>query len=217
MVAQIAFELGRRNDLIATVIPRAINDAIQIYQKERFRFNELRPLAPFSFNTVQGTYIYDGTFDARIPKLYKIDYLNFLLGNVVSQMHRTTPEAIYLAIQPGQQAGPPSEWAWDGNSIIIYPAAPAQVFPITVLGYMTVDGPTDLDGDTTNPWMNAAERLIRSRAKYEIAVHVTRNKDMAALMSPDIGSGGACERYYGELKGEANKIRGTSRVRAMQF
>lgn len=222
MVAQITFELGHRTDLTATVIPRAINDAIQIYQKERFRFNELQPLAPFTFNTVQSVAFYDGAADARIPKLYKIDFLNFLLGNVTTQMHRTTPEAIYLALQANQQAGPPSEWAWDGQTIIIYPRAPAQVFPITVLGYMQVDGPTNLAGDTTNPWMNDAERLIRSRAKYEIALHITRNKDMQNAMSPDEPADsnqplGASLRYYRELKAEANKIRGTSRIRAMQF
>ena len=218
MVSQIVFELGRRTDLEATVVPRAIQDAIQIYQKERFRFNELQPLAPFTFNTVQGVAYYDGTFDARIPKLYKVDYLNFLLGNITSQMTRRSPETMYLLLQSNQESGPPSDWAWDGDTIVIYPRAPAEVFPITVLGYMQVDGPTGIDDpSTTNPWMNAAERLIRSRAKYEIALHVTRNKDMQAAMSPMAGSGGATERYYNELKSEANKIRGKSRIRAMQF
>jgi hypothetical protein len=90
------------------------------------------------------------------------------------------------------------------------------VFPITIGGYMQVDGPTS-GSDTTNVWMNTAERLIRSRAKYEIALHYTRNKYLITAMSPDAGSGGASERYYNELKGEANKIRGTSRVRPMAF
>lgn len=215
MVVQIVFELGRRTDLQATVVPRAINDAIQIYQKERFRFNELQPLSPFTFNTVQGTAFYGAAFDARIPKLYKIDYLNFVLGNVVSKMDRRTPEQIYLSLQDNQESGPPSDWAWDGNTIIIYPRAPAEVFPITVGGYMQVDGPTGIaDPSTTNPWMNEAERLIRARAKFEIAVNVTRDKNMIAAMSPEDG---AVSIYYDELKSEANKIRGTSRVRAMQF
>ena len=217
MIALIAYELGNRTDLQANgTILKAITDSIEIYQKERFRFNELAPLTPFTFNTVQGTAFYDGAFDARIPKLYKIDYLNFLLGNVNTQMMRRMPEQIYLALQANQQAGPPSDWAYDGNTIIIYPRAPAQVFPITVLGYMQVDGPTN-GADTTNPWMNEAERLIRARSKYEIALNYTRNKDMKAAMSPDNGSGGATERYYKELKSEANKIRGTSRIRAMPF
>jgi hypothetical protein len=82
---------------------------------------------------------------------------------------------------------------------------------------MAVAGPLPAayGSDTVNPWMNAAERLIRSRAKYEISVHVTRNKDMIAAMAPS--GGGMSEVYYDELKSEANKIRGTSRIRAMQF
>lgn len=221
MVSRVVFELGRRTDLQATVVPLAINDAIEIYQKERFRFNELAPLSPFTFTTVQGVAFYDGAFDARIPLLMKVDYLNYLLGVTTEKMSRVTPEEIYLALQGNQEAGPPSSWAWDGQSIIIYPRAPAQTYDVTVGGYLAVAGPTDLSGDTTNPWMNDAEGLIRSRAKYEISKHVTRNTVMEAAMSPDEPppgqQGGACWRYFKELKGEANKIRGTSRVRAMQF
>lgn len=215
MVAQIVFEIGQRADLQTTVVPRAIQDAIQIYQKERFRFNELQPLSPFTFNTVQGIAFYGVAQDARIPKLYKIDYLNFLLGNITTKMTRRVPETIYLLLQDNQESGPPSDWAWDGNSIIIYPRPPATSYPITVGGYMQVDGPTGIaDPSTTNPWMNEAERLIRTRAKFEIATHVTRDEKAAARFSPD---GGLTEVYYNELKSEANKIRGTSRVRAMQF
>lgn len=220
MVDQVALELGRRNDLKATVIPRAINDAIEIYRKERFRFNELQPLSPFTFNTVAGTAFYGAAQDARIPSLYKIDYLNYLLGVTTEKMSRTTPETVYLLLQGNQESGPPECWAWDGQTIVMYPR-PDVAYPITVGGYMAVDGPTDLAGDTTNPWMNDAERLIRSRAKYEISLHVTRNQSMIDAMSPDEpGAGektGACFRYYNELKSEANKIRGTSRVRAMRF
>lgn len=219
MKDRIAAEL-KRADLLEE-IGNAIEDAILIYQKERFRFNELQPLSPFTFNTVQGEAYYGAAADARIPKLYKIDYINFVLGNINSKMTRDTPENIYLALQDNQESGPPSDWAWDGQTIIIYPRAPAEVFPLTVGGYMQVDGPTVVT-DATNPWMNEAERLIRSRAKYEIALHVTRDKDMQAAMSPDEPSDsnqplGASLRYYRELKAEANKIRGTSRIRAMQF
>lgn len=220
MVAQIAFELGRRTDLVADVIPRAINDAIQIYQKERFRFNELQPLAPFTFNMVPGTLYYGVAADPRIPQLYKIDYLDYVLGTTLMRIWRASdPNQVYLANQAGPiQMGQPELWAYDGDTLVFYPS-PNIAYPVTVGGYLAVAGPVPAGyaTDTTNPWMNAAERLIRSRAKYEIALHTTRNKDMQMAMSPDDGSGGACERYYNELKSEANKIRGTSRVRAMQF
>lgn len=216
MVNQIAFELGNRNDLVATAIPSAINDAIRIYRKDRFRFNESQPLVPFILNTVPTQYIYTVTDDPRIVELYKIDYINYLLGSTNNKMGRDVPEAVYLATIAGQASGPPSFWAYDGNSIVIYPA-PNQVYQLTIGGFLTTPGPSDRETDTTNPWMNDAERLIRSRAKYEIALHVTRNKDMQAAMSPDAGSGGASERYFNELKSEASKIRGTSRIRAMRF
>lgn len=217
MISAIVFELGRRSDLQATVVPKFINDAIEIYQKERFRFNELQPLAPFTFNMVPGTLYYGVAADARIPLLYKIDYLNYVIGGEIYKIWRAeSPEQVYLANQAGAtQTGQPERWAYDGNSLVFYPS-PNIAYPITVGGYLAVAGPTDAT-NTTNPWMNAAERLIRSRAKYEISLHVTRNKDMVAAMSPDPDSGGASDRYYSELKGEANKIRGTSRIRAMPF
>lgn len=218
MVSRITFELGQRTDLANNgTIASAINDAVEVYQKERFRFNELQPLAPFTFNTVPGTVYYGVAADARIPQLYKIDYLNYLLGTEVYKISRAvSPEQVYLANQAGAtQTGQPELWAWDGDSIVFYPS-PNIAYPITVGGYLAVAGPlpANYGTDTTNPWMNAAERLIRTRAKYEIALHVTRNEKMITMYSP---VGGMCEKYFEELKGEANKIRGTSRVRAMQF
>lgn len=226
MIARIASELGQRTDLAPggaypTVITDAIADAIQVNQKERFRFNELVPLTPFVINTVQGQYIYTGADDPRIPLLMKIDYINYLLGNTPCRLERVFPEDVYLATIPGQQSGPPTSWAWDGQSIVIYPAPPAVSYPLTIGGYLAVAGPDSTTpaglSDTTNPWMNDAEILIRSRAKYEIALNFTRNDKMVAAMSPDEGSGGAAERAYNTIKGEANKVRATSRVRPMPF
>ena len=226
MINRIASELGQRFDLAPggaypSVIIDAITDAITIYQKERFRFNELQPLTPFVLNSVQGQYIYTSADDARIALLMDIDWINYLLGNTPCRLTRVFPEDVYLATIPGQQAGPPTSWAWDGQSIVIYPAAPAISYPITIGGYLAVAGPDPTSPtyltDDTNPWMNDAEMLIRSRAKYEIALNFTRNDKMVAAMAPDNGSGGASERFYNMLKSEASKIRGTSRIRPMQF
>lgn len=217
MVTAITYELGSRSDLAANgTILRYINNAIEIYQKERFRFNELTPRTPFTLNTQQGKFYYDGADDPNIPLLFDIDYINYILGTTVEKMLRETPENVYLALQTGQEAGPPQTWAWDGQSIIIYPNPPAQVYQLTIGGYLQFPGPTD-GADTSNVWMNDAEMLIRSRAKFEIATHVTRDEKMMARMNYAPGSNGAADQAYRMLKGEANKIRGTSRVRAMQF
>lgn len=221
MIAAVTYEIGQRSDLQANgTVLRYIQNAIEIYQKERFRFNELVPLTPFTLNTVQGQSVYTAVDDARIPLLMQIDYINYLLGNTTERMDRVMPETVYLALQNGQQAGPPQEWAWDGQSIVIYPAPPAQVYQLTIGGYVSVAGPDPSTpaglANTTNPWMNDAEMLIRSRAKYEIALHVTRNKDLIALMSPSTPGGAAYDAYC-MLKSEASKIRATSRVRPMAF
>lgn len=221
MIAVIAYELGQRSDLQTNgTILRYINNAIEIYQKERFRFNELQPATPFTLNTVQGQTVYDVNSDARIPLLYQIDYINYLLGTTTEKMSRVMPENVYLALQNGTEAGPPQEWAWDGQSIVIYPRPPSTSYQLTIGGYLQFAGPTN-GAETTNVWMNAAERLIRARTKYEIAVHVTRNAEMQKAQSPIMPAPGedghAAYWAYCELKGEANKIRGTSRIRPMPF
>lgn len=215
----IQYELGDRVDLRTNgTIARMVAVAIQAYQKERFRFNENTP-DQFQFFTTNGVAYYGAAQDARIPTLYHVDHLNYLLAQTTVECDRQTPESIYTALLTGQVAGPPQSFAWDGDNIILYPR-PNQAYKMTVLGYMTLAAPT-VEADSTSPWTNAAERLIRARAKYEIFTHVTRNFEMAQAMSPlppQPGEDGH-EAYwaYCELKGEANKIRGTGRIRPMRF
>lgn len=219
MYDRIQFELGDRTDLRANgAIAKAVATAIAAYQKERFRFNENTP-DQFQFNTTANLAYYSRVQDARIPLLYRVDAINYLLAQTTIRMERQSPESIYLSLLTGQVAGPPQNWAWDGDNIIIYPR-PNTAYLLTVLGYFTLAAPTD-PADTSSPWTNAAERLIRSRAKYEIFRHVTRNMEMAEMMSPMPAQPGeqGHEAYwaYCELKGEYSKIRGTSRIRPMRF
>lgn len=216
---RIQFELGDRTDLRSNgAIAAAVTTAITAYQKERFRFNENTP-DEFQFLTIPGIAYYGAAQDARIPTLFRIDALNYLLAQTTVRCERVFPEEIYTALLTGQVAGPPESFAWDGDNIIMYPR-PNVAYQMTVLGYMALAAPTD-EADANSPWTNAAERLIRSRAKYEIFAHVTRNMEMAEMMSPLPSAPGSPghEAYwaYCELKGEANKIRGTQRVRPMRF
>ena len=224
MIARIVSELGQRADLgpggaYPTVITNAIFDAVQICAKERFRFNESRPLSPIQFNTIAGQPYYDVTTVPQMPLLFKIDYVNYLLGQTTQRMERLFPEEIYLALLQGATAGPPATFAWDGQSIILYPN-PNIPYLITIGGYMAAPAPTD-PTDITNVWMNDAERLIRSYAKYIIARDFTRNDKMVQAMSPlppQPGEDGHAAYWaYCELNGEINKIRGTGRIRGMKF
>lgn len=220
MIARIVLELGSRSDLQADgSIADAINTAIQVYQKMRFRWNETAPLSPFLFNMTVGEPYYDAAADERIGRLLKVDWIDTVIGSTREALVRREPHEVYLALQAGQQVGQPLTWAFDGNSLIFYPQ-PDQAWPLYVGGYLAVAPPADatLPG---NVWMNQAERLIRSRAKYELAVHRTRNLQMQKDMSPfdggDDGQPGAASDALAELLAENSRIVGTNRVRAMRF
>lgn len=223
MKARIAREIARGN--LTTQIAEAITTAISVYQKERFRFNETLPLAAVTFNTVVGQPYYSGaaptiTPVTSLPTLQKIDYLNILIGNTVQQLEKIDPEQIRLLNFANTQSGQPLNWAWEGETIMLYPT-PAAVYPITIGAFFQYPEPAN-DAETGNRWMLDGELLIRSRAKFEIATHVTRNQQMADDMSPEPppagkSTGHATWRAWRDLKGEANRVTRLGRIRATQF
>lgn len=217
---RIEFELGR--DDLTDAIADAINDAIAVYQKERFRFSDITPNAPPTFNTVAGRYIYTSADNANISTMMGIDYVNADIGTAaVIGLLRMTPEDIKLYNLPsGQIMGQPDSYAYEGNMLLLAPI-PDKVYLITLGVFRQVAAPAT-DAEANNPWMVDGERLIRARAKYEIATHVTRNPKIAQAMSPSPpaengGVVGAAYREWKSLKAEAARITGTGRVRAMRF
>lgn len=213
MKARIAQELARSD--LTTQIANAINDAILIYQKDRFRFNESIPDAPRTFNTVAGQPYYTISAQTDIPTVLKLDYVLMNVGNTVFQLKREDPVVVKLYNQLNTMRGQPGWYGYEGNEIIVS-AIPDQAYLITLGGYFVVAAPAD-DNEANNPWMIDAERLIRARAKYEIAVHVTRNPTLAEAMSPNPEAPGVAYREWRFLKSEANRITGRGIVRQMFF
>lgn len=223
MKTRIASEIARGN--LTTQIANAITTAISVYQKERFRFNETLPLAAVTFNTVVGQPYYSGaaptiTPVTSLPTLQKIDYLNILIGNTVQQLEKIDPEQIRLLNFANTQSGQPLNWAWEGETIMLYPT-PAAVYPITIGAFFQYAAPA-ADDTAGNRWMTDGELLIRSRAKYEIALHVTRNPAMQKAMNPNPPPPGETEGHaaywaWRDLKGEANRVTRLGRVRSTQF
>lgn len=214
---------GTPDPALNSTIAKAIFDAIAIYQKDRFRISDIDPSVPeFFYTRVDPTngYIYSFSDNPNISTIYRIEYLNVYVGSTAAQMTKRTPEDIHLLLQQNMQSGQPTDFAYEGNKIIIYPN-PSQIWKIFIGGHLNVAAPTSLI-DTTNPWMNWAEQLIRCHAKYEIATHITRNPSMASVMSPDADGGptgkpGETWRAWRRLKNETNKIKSSGRIRAMQF
>lgn len=224
MVTRISTEI--RRPLLAlpadmtSPIAKAILDAIAIYQKDRFRISDIDPSVPPSFYTVQGQYIYTVSDNPNISTIYRIEYLNVFVGSTAEKMTVRTPEEIHLLNQQNQQSGQPTDYAYEGNKIILYPI-PSMAWQIFIGGHVQIAAPASLAEDN-NPWMNWAEQLIRCHAKYEIAVHITRNAEMAQAMSPDPDGGmngkpGETWRAWRRLKNETNKIKSTRGIRAMRW
>lgn len=218
MITRITTEISRPD--LAAQIALAIPDAISEYQKDRFRFSEISPATPLTFLTVATQSVYTSLDLADIATIYSIDYINVQLGSTLIELDRDTPENLHRLIQLGTQMGLPSSYAYEGNSLIIYPV-PDTVYTCFLGGHIQIAGPPD---NTTvgNPWMTVGERLIRSRAKFIIATDYTRNMAMAEAMSPEPpppgkATGHMSWRYWRSLKGETSKITGQGRFLPMRF
>lgn len=224
MVSRIATEIRRPalalpNDMTSP-IALAILDSIEFWQKDRFRISDIDPAATPTFNTVQGQYIYTSADNANIGTIFNFDALLVYVGSTAEKLTKRSPTEIYLLNQQNQQSGQPTDWAYEGNKIILYPI-PSGVWQLELLGHILVAAPAAL-GEENNPWMNWAEYLIRCQAKYQIATNVTRNPTMAQAFSPDPDGGpngkpGETWRAWQRLKKETNKIKARRGVRPMQF
>jgi hypothetical protein len=133
----------------------------------------------------------------------------------MQELVRGTPEQLHIDIQINNQSGFPSVYAYENNSLLLYPV-PDIAYNMFIGAHINVDAPVS-DSSVNNPWMTDAELLIRSRAKYEIYKHVLRNDKMALAMSPDPDENGEAYKAYKSLKAVGNKITGRGRVKPMKF
>lgn len=220
---RIALELARP-DILASDgrIADAIQDAINMYQKEKFRFSETDPSNPPTFSTATQQVAYGvATSPVALPNAlvtaYYFNFFTYTFGTSVFYIRRVSPLEVRMANQNLNVSGPPEAFAMEGESIMFTPV-PDQAYLVTGDAHLLVPAPAS-DSATGNRWMTDGEMLIRSRVKFEIATHVTRNVTMMKAMSPDPPApgelAGATYRAWRALKGEANRFTQKGRVRPM--
>src|SRR5690606_10612221 len=177
-------------------------------QATRFHFNEGRTV---TFTTVAGQEFYDADDAANLAKLWTIDYMVYYVGDTPYHLHQMTPAEMEGASANASNTGEPGAWCWYGDQIRLYPA-PSAAYTVRVGGFMSVSAPAS-DAEADNPWMTHAERLIRSRAKLELALHVLIDQSMGAVM------GEAVREALAQLMEKTTKrtITNQGRVRAMAF
>ncbi len=206
MKARIADELAR--DDLTSQIAYAITDAISAYTDERFMFNETRSN---TFPTVASQEFYASTDAAFIGTLNKIDYVSLIVGDQPFQLLPMRPVDMEHLSQNGTSTGQPNWYSYYDKKIRLYPV-PDAIWTVRVAASVDVDPPAS-DAETDNPWMIKAERLIRSRAKLELALHVLKDLELAATMQQ------AVEEAFSQLKSRTAQITqvGEGRIVAMEF
>jgi len=206
MKARIADELARSD--LTSQIAYAISDAIAAYQNERFFFNESRAI---TITTVANQEFYDSSDAAAFANLQKIDYVTIYYGDQPYQLVADTPERMEWASTNGTSTGQPAWYCYYNQQLRLYPI-PADARTLRIAGSIKVAAPAT-DGEADNPWMTHAERLIRSRAKLELALHVLHDEEMAGTLTQ------ALEEAKAQLLDQSTKIMriGKNRVMAMEF
>lgn len=189
-------------------ISNAITTAIEAYIDERLYFNETRTS---TFTTVADQEFYSSSDDADIGKIIKIDYLKLQVGDSVFDLMPDFPSEIESASNNATATGQPGWWVFYDQKIRLYPV-PSDAWTVRIAGVYKYAAPAS-DDEANNFWMTDAERLIRSRAKYELALHMYRDTELAQTMAS------AVTEALEQLRRRTNKLtqRDNGRVRPMDF
>jgi len=166
-----------RDDLTQAQLNKAINDAIKVWEGERFHFNEKRYL----LDTVPGQEYY-GITTADGEEILEIDSITITVTDTPYPLTPRTqqwfdryqsPAAIYT--------GQPDSYGIYGNQLRLFPIPDAGgpnagSYVITISGLARL-GPNPLsDANHTNAWMTEGETLIREQAKLIIYRNLLRDE-----------------------------------------
>lgn len=167
MKQRIANEIERSD--LGAAIADAIDTAIEAYQDKEFRFNETRDIE-LTLEADKDTY--DETDLADLGRLEKLHFVKIYISDVPVDLRPLRPDEIE-AVSAATQRGDPESYCWFGNQIRFYPL-PITERTVRIGATVAIGAPAD-DTEASNAWMTDAERLIRSRAKLELALHVLSN------------------------------------------
>ena len=219
MKLRIADEIAR--DDLTSQIANAINDAISCYNNERFYFNETRNL---TFLSVQGQQFYTASDLPDMPNILDFDYIYCFINNYPYRVDPATPDEMEALSVANITLGQPYRYCFYQQSLRFYPMPMASGWTFRVAAAIAAALPTD-DNDASTPWSTDMERLIRSRAKYELALHVLNDDDLARRMGGTSvdgdgnPTGGAAGDAFKQLKQKTNRLlsMGSGIVAPMDF
>lgn len=169
--SEIADDLAKSN--LTTQIARAILDAVEFHEGERFWFNVTRA---YTHVTVADDDTYTLAASGEVYEFLTIDRIEVLVGTQYRPLERKSPDEM-RELKESAQTGEPQSWAYLNDEIQYYPT-PSAVYTMRVHGHYRLT-PLSVDADE-NEWTNAARNLIRSTAKAYLYAHVMKSPDQAA-------------------------------------
>lgn len=197
MQTRIADELIRPD--LSSQIQNAIQDAIKVYEDQRFYFNELYR---------QTATVTAGSYFIPLPaNVLKIDKLVLQANSSVEDYLTARDAQLIIECQTPLFTSQPTQYAIYGEKIL-FDCQSDQTYPLYISGTQKFTAPS-ASGDT-NAWFTDAEELIRHRAKYNVYMDVIMDPDNAAICA---------QREKQALSALLSKsvIRGSGRVRPTQF
>lgn len=201
MQSRIADELVRSD--LTSQIQNAIQTAIQQYERTPLYFNQVRQEA--AFYTAHGQEFYSSAASPLIASMVTMHKVTVTVSGNRYSMNPRTPEYMEDTSVNPIVYGQPVDYAYFGEQLRFYPI-PDNSYPIALSGIYRLN--TLSNSTDTNAWVSDAELLIRCRAKWELAVHVLRDADLAGQMKA--AELDALARLKGEtLKRSPRRIRPT--------
>lgn len=202
MRSRIADDLDRTD--LSTQIDKAINRAIEYYEKERFWFNE--KIATFTTVASQKNY---SSSDGIPTDILEIDYVEVTINGREDKLIRRTYDWIRELIG-FDGTGYPTDYCYYQENFYFY-LIPNGAYTITVSYQQKYSG-TQLSSDSdTNDFLSYAEDLIEARARAWLYARVIKDVDQAQIAKAEENEAIAA------LREKTRKIIGTHQVQLTHF
>jgi hypothetical protein len=188
MQTRIADDLVR--DDLANQIKNAINDAIELQEGERYKFNERR----YRILTIADQEYYDLTGPTLLTSagaavetgetLLELDYILCTVSNNPYPLRPRTQQLVN-EWQSTTHRGQPADYSLYGAQLRISPI-PDAVYQLD-LGGLARLGPNPLTNDAdTNAWMTDGAGIARGQAKILLCRDVIRDPEGVALATDQL-------------------------------
>jgi hypothetical protein len=167
------------NRLTVAQINRAINDAINFYERKEFYFNQTASTTE-SYVSVPIVANQEYYSSPSIPDYVRITYIEARIGGSQITLN-PFQDADIAEVQNGQAQGLPRAFTYVNQKLRIYPVPTSSG---TMLIQATTKG-SDLTSDSqSNVWTIEAVELIRQSAKRRLAINILHDTDLAGIIAP---------------------------------